>query len=76
MPSTNPMELRQLATCVLSSIPVTVMPVVTTMLVRDIRVGAVPVARHAWRFSTAWRLAKAVGIPGRVRAVIRETLRH
>ena len=40
-------------------------PVVTAMLVREIRVSAVPVTRHAWRFGTAWRLAKAVDIPGR-----------
>jgi hypothetical protein len=61
-----------------SSIPVTVMPipVVTTMLVREIRVSAVPVARHAWRFGAAWRLAKAVDILRRVRTVIRQTLRH
>ena len=64
--------------CTLSSIPVSVMPipVVTTMLVWDIGVSAVPVARHAWRFGTAWHLAKAVGIRRRVRTVIGHTLRH
>jgi hypothetical protein len=62
----------------LSPIPVAVMPipVVTTMLVRDIRVSAVPIARHAWRFGTACRLAKAVCIRGWVWTVIRQTLRH
>lgn len=70
--------LREFCATSHSSIPVTVMPipVVTTMLVRDIRVSAVPVARHAWRFGTAWRLAKAVDILGRVRTVIWQTLRH
>ena len=64
--------------CTLSSIPVSVMPipVVTTMLVWDIGVSAVPVARHAWRFGTAWHLAEAVCIPGRIRTVVRHTLRH
>ena len=62
----------------LSSIPVAVMPIpgVTTMLVRDIRVSAVPVTRHAWRFGAAWRLAKTVDIPGRISTVIRQTLCH
>jgi hypothetical protein len=70
--------LRELGATSLSSIPVTVMPipVVTTMLVRDIRVSPMPVARHAWRLGTAWRLAKAVDILGRVRTVIWQALRH
>jgi hypothetical protein len=62
----------------LLSIPVTAMPIpiVMTMLVRDICVSAVPVSRHTGRFGTAWHLAKAVGIRGRVRTVIWHTLRH
>ena len=58
------------------SVPMTVMPIPVVMPVWDIRVRAVSIARHPWRFSAAWRLTKAVGIPGRIGTVVWHTLRQ